>query len=266
VNAVAGTRGIKAIVVPARRTNQTKSLFSPRTLIRLDDPHIMEHLESWRICDELSIQQAACLLNGILPITGKGTNSILPLFHTNLDEVINEERASEAYFRRFREVESSVLAVITALSVALRGGRIPGTARWIKKSNWDSISEIQVEEETDEIDPEESTIMVNDLEHWLSKRGIRNDFFFSKKEQSVDYLDRSHPRYSSKLAATVNAWKAVDDVCGKSPKEQLTIWLTEHAKEFDLYTQEGAINKQGIEECAKVANWKPIGGAPKTPG
>jgi hypothetical protein len=80
------------------------------------------------------------------------------------------------------------------------------------------------------------------------------------------YLDPSHPRYSPKLAAAVRAWLAVDDPKGKHPKQALTAWLTKNASNFGLTNPDGRPNKEGIGDCAKVANWKPSGGAPTTPG
>jgi hypothetical protein len=43
-------------------------------------------------------------------------------------------------------------------------------------------------------------------------------------------------------------------------------WLREHAADFGLSDEDGKPNETGIEEAAKVANWQPGGGAPKTPG
>lgn len=72
------------------------------------------------------------------------------------------------------------------------------------------------------------------------------------------YMDPSHPRYSAKLAATVRAWQAVADEGKTSVKQALEGWLREHADEFGL-------TNEGIKQCSKVANWQPLGGAPKTP-
>jgi hypothetical protein len=82
------------------------------------------------------------------------------------------------------------------------------------------------------------------------------------------YLDSTHPRYSPKLAAAVKVWLAMEDeslVRGKPVMEAIQEWLTSGHKELGL-TWEGKINRTGIEEVAKVANWKPKGGATKTPG
>ena len=97
---------------------------------------------------------------------------------------------------------------------------------------------------------------------------IKTGFFFPEKAVAQDYLDPKHPRYAPKLAAAVFAWLATGNeaaVKGKSPKQALMKWLREHATEFGLTDDDGKPNETGIEEAAKVANWKPEGGAPKTP-
>jgi hypothetical protein len=58
----------------------------------------------------------------------------------------------------------------------------------------------------------------------------------------------------------------VTDLKGKHPKQALVKWLREHAAELQLADDEGIPNETGIDEAAKVANWQPTGGAPKTPG
>ena len=81
------------------------------------------------------------------------------------------------------------------------------------------------------------------------------------------YLNLNHPRYATKLAAAINAWIAIDNkekLKGKSAKKALSIWLREHAFEYNLTDLDGNPNETGIEECAKVANWQEKGGAPKS--
>jgi hypothetical protein len=82
----------------------------------------------------------------------------------------------------------------------------------------------------------------------------------------ADYLNPKHPRYAPKLAAAVRAWQAVTEPNGKHPKQALSKWLRDHAKEYGLVDDKGKPTETGIEEAAKVANWQPGGGAPKTPG
>lgn len=113
-----------------------------------------------------------------------------------------------------------------------------------------------------------STISRDDLVKWLSSRGITTGFFFQTGFSKVNYLNPDHPRYAPKLAAAINAWLALEDanlIKGKSPKQALLKWLRENAAEYELSDDDGKPNENGIEECAKVANWKKTGGAPKTP-
>lgn len=77
------------------------------------------------------------------------------------------------------------------------------------------------------------------------------------------YLNPSHPRYSPKLAAAVKAWLAISDPGKKSPKQALEKWLREHAAELGIANNANQPIQQAVEECAKVANWQPKGGAPK---
>ncbi|VWX60024.1 conserved hypothetical protein [Burkholderiales bacterium 8X] len=111
-----------------------------------------------------------------------------------------------------------------------------------------------------------TTVLVADIRTWLSGRSIKTGFFFPENADQPDYLDPQHPRYAPKLAATVRAWLAVEDPMGKHPKQALMKWLRVHGAEYGLLDDEGKPNEQGIEECAKVANWQPGGGAAKTPG
>ena len=72
-----------------------------------------------------------------------------------------------------------------------------------------------------------------------------------------------------KLAAAIKAWSAVSGyparLRGKSPKQAIADWLVENAGTLGLHNRDGSINRTGIEEICKVANWKPGGGATPTP-
>ena len=95
---------------------------------------------------------------------------------------------------------------------------------------------------------------------------ISRRFLFPERTETADYLDPENSRYAPKLAAAVRAWQAVTDPAGRHPKQALMKWLRENAAEFGLTDDEGKPNETGIEEAAKVANWQPGGGAPRTPG
>ena len=204
----------------------------------------MEGLDYWRLCDELSVIQAALLIAGCDPSSD-----------ANYIEGWAPEKRPPGYE-----------AAKTALSNALRRGAITG--RLISLCEHDINGNVcgAIEES---IDLSSSQIEVKSLRGWLAGRGLKTGFFFPEQHDFGDYLDTGHPRYAPKLAAAVLAWRATENesaIGGKSPKQALMKWLREHAADFGLTDEDGKPNETGIEEAAKVANWQPMGGAPKTPG
>jgi hypothetical protein len=198
-------------------------------------------IDYWRLCDELDIVQAALLLVGEDP---GGTASYVEGW-----DVENRPNGYEA--------------AKTALTNAVRRGAIDAVV----------VQQVEHDFNGNEIGPIAGTIdlrrtqvNVHSLSQWLADRGITSGFFMQGRSFGPDYLSPDHPRYAPKLAAAVRAWMEVDDPQGKSPKSALVKWLRENAREFGLSDDEGKPNELGIDECAKVANWQPSGGAPKTPG
>ncbi|MBM3394478.1 MAG: hypothetical protein FJY37_07590 [Betaproteobacteria bacterium] len=201
----------------------------------------MESLDYWRLCDELSIIQAALLLVESDP---NGENGY-----------------AEDWAMHLRP--HGYEAAKTAITNAFRRGAIKG--RLIPNYEYD-INGNQCGAIDDSINLVESRVEVESLRQWLETRGIRTGFFFPTATNAPDYLNPKNPRYAPKLAAAVRAWQSVIDAGGKHPKQALAKWLREHAAEFGMTDDEGKPNETGIEEAAKVANWQPGGGAPKTPG
>jgi hypothetical protein len=241
----------------------------------------MNELDHWKICEDLSVNQAALLIVGSDP------------------SVQSPETMQTS--ERF-PVWS---ATLTALNHAILGKRLPATIRrraWAR--GWDEeagegeklIQDAQLFPDQDEF-PDEAhgprlrgiiyraepdwdltTVRVDDLRKWLASRGVKSGFFFSDENDNAkvvdpglpNFLDSGHPNYSAKLAAAIAAWQAVTDdpklLRAKSVKAALTRWLRENAKKMCLTKKGGSVNEQAIEEIAKVANWDPKGGAPKTPG
>lgn len=205
----------------------------------------MDELDFWRLCDDLTVIQAALLLAGCPP----SQDVEYMVIHGSSAE---KPRAYEAA----RE----------AIANALRRGTIRGDI--VPMYEYDINGNVRGEIE-DSIDVRSSRVEVDSLRAFLGSRGFRTSFFFPERTVAQDYLDSKHPRYAPKLAAAVYAWQATDGesaTAGKSPKQALTKWLREHASEFGLTDEEGKPNETGIEEAAKVANWQRSGGAPKTPG
>ena len=207
-----------------------------------DFSETLSSFDFWRLCDELTVVQAAMLLAGQDPAS-----------HQEYVEGWEPENRPDGY-------EAAKAAISRALLRDLvEGELIPQYESDINGNNLGDIPGT--------IDVEKSTVDVASLKNWLIQRGVSRGFFFPLAEVTPDFLDPRHPRYSPKLAASVSAWYAVDDadLKGKSAKQALEKWLRENGARFNLSDEEGKPNEKGIDECAKVANWQYRGGAPRTP-
>lgn len=203
----------------------------------------MTSLDYWRLSDHLSVVQAALLLVG-------------------------EDPSHIAEYVEGWDVDKRPIGYEAAKNFVrngLRFGSLEGEAK--PERHYDINGNIEWED-PDSIDLNESWVSVASLRRCLGDRGMSTGFFFPKGAAAPDYLDPLHERYAPKLAAAVRAWEAVgnaSDLGGRSPKQALAKWLRENAADFSLSDDEGKPNETGIEEVAKVANWRPSGGAPKTP-
>ncbi len=203
----------------------------------------MESLDYWRLCDELTIVEAALLVSGHDP---------------SIDATYVERWEAEKRPAGYEGAKN-------AISRALQRKQIEGTI--VEEPEYDNEGNVYGSI-TGSMDIKTSRVFVDSLRLWLSARGISSGFFFPNGSNTPDYLDPSHPRYAPKLAAAVRAWLATDDetmLRGKTAKQALSIWLRKHAAQFGLTNDDGNPIDTGVEEIAKVANWKPGGGAPKTP-
>ena len=229
----------------------------------------------WRLADPLNVQQAAALIAGFDP------NAVR--FNSN-DAAWFENETGLTDSDGISWVQTAFAALVNAindrkLKAKLRYDAEPrytaGRDNLLERGHWGGEDVAEVigkwpdDEEAYVINKEpnlgKTTVAVADLRAWLESAGIRTGFFFPTATDAPDYLNPKNPRYAPKLAATVKAWQAVGTPTGKTPKQALTKWLREHAAEFGLADDEGKPNETGIEEVAKVANWQPGGGAPKTP-
>lgn len=206
----------------------------------------MDDLDYWRLCDQLSITQAANLLIGFAP--------------GEVEAMLSS--GSELLPSSNKKYVTNLLAAQTAITNALKTEKINGKVMPFEEYdvNGNAIGYV-----FGSVNPDESTIDVDSLRSWLRQKGFTTGFFFPDSVDAPDYLDPTNPRYAPKLAAAINAWLAVTDPGKKSPKQALEKWLREHAAQFGLVDDEGAPVNQAIEDCSKVANWNSTGGAPKTP-
>lgn len=199
--------------------------------------------EWWKFVDEFTIHQAALLIVGVEP---------------------NSETGTHCWSWSKHEQPDGYAILLQALSSGLSKGALAGERIPLFDHDIDGNECGEVPGSTD---VDRSTIERASLVKWLAEKGHRTGFFFPNADTGTpDYLDPAHPRYSGKLAAAVRAWEAVTDHGKTSPKQALEKWLNEHAARFGMTNDDGMPVKQAVADCAKVANWKPDGGAPKTPG
>lgn len=207
----------------------------------------MNELDYWRLSESLSLPEAAALIVGARPsgVHCNGDVNRVSAYHLKtIDSDVSTDQSSN-----FR-------ATLSALAAALESGRLFGREQPYFPGEYD-LGTIRVE--------------VEDLCAWLEVRGLTTGFFFPDRAAGQPgYLDQNHPHYAPKLAAAIRAWEAVSSqpkrLQGTSPKQAIRKWLNENAALFGLTKNDGTPNRQGVEEISKLANWKPEGGASKTPG
>jgi hypothetical protein len=203
----------------------------------------MEELDYWQLVDQLNIIQAALLVCGENPSSNQ----------SYVEDWDPENRPS------------GYEAAKAAISAALMHGAIDG--KWVRFVEQVPMRFVDGEDEYS-IDLVTSWVEVASLRSWLEKKGFSAEFFDRRVVGAPEYLDPKHPRYAPKLAAAVEAWLALEDASlieRKSVKQALVKWLEMNAAKLSLSDEKGKMNTTGIDEIAKVANWQPSGGAPKTP-
>jgi hypothetical protein len=217
----------------------------------------MDNFDYWRLCDELSVVQAACLIVGVDPYDYR---DMMTDGAPSPPKVSNSNPLPKPSYPR-KKFE----AVFIALKNAIKGDRLSAAV-----TNYD-LDGSEPYDNQDLTDWDDTTIMVEDLRKWLESKNITTGFFFPETQPGPPYLDPKNKFYAPKLAAAVRAWQAVTSESryldnGRSPKQNLEKWLTVNAKDFGLVNDNDAINKDAIKnQIAKVANWQEKGGAPKTP-
>lgn len=217
----------------------------------------MESLDYWRLCEHLSVKQAAFLIVGEDP-----------------SQWTADWVESEPW-----KLPSGYLAAVSALENAVSSGSIHATIRRLANQLWMTLPlngqrayfDDGKTEAIDEvpIDWNATRLEVASLKTWLLGRGFSHGFFFPSGVPLAEYLDQDDPAYAPKLAAAVKAWLALradpNLMRGRSPKQALQKWLNQHAAELGLTGEDGTPMSKAVEDIAIVANWNMTGGAPKTP-
>jgi len=201
----------------------------------------MESADFWRLCDHVSIFQAIMLILGYDPSDNHSSNI-----------GYNNAPKPEGY-----------APLRTALVNAVKSNQIEGII------STEHNAHVALYEQEQYIDIDDTVISVESLKNFLKEKGLTECFFFPEGEIFEEYLDKNNPFFAPKLSAAVEAWKAIttnpDLQKGKTPKQALEKWLRENAKKYGLTKDDGTPNETGIQEICKIANWKPEGGASKTP-
>lgn len=243
----------------------------------------MDHLDYWRLVDALTIEQAALLIIGQDPENVLDTRGYDPVANaiaaglssnaiTGVLRTLPEYKMSDSEGQQLYRPEGEGMGLARA---------VPSTSIIKTNTNSDGLGDMHtltVDHARDVllraftgyglvVDHARSVVYVDSLKDWLESKGYRPAVFFPDNKTGLDYMSPDHPRYSAKLAAAVKVWEAMADeklYSGKSPKGGMEAWLKKHYKELGLVWK-GKINRTGIEEVAKVANWIEGGGAPTTP-
>jgi hypothetical protein len=189
-------------------------------------------IELWHLTEEVSIDQAALLLLKLNPSD-----------HPNVAHKTNKPGGYDA--------------ISTALMNAIASDRLVAKKAFYESNDFDSIN------------PYRTIIKVDDLCAWLKQRNFTDNFFFQNLLKLKYYLDPNHEFYAPKLHALIEASEAVTAnpslLEGKTPKQAIDKWLRQNAGRFALTDDDGNPNNSAIEEMSKIGNWKPEGGASKTP-
>jgi hypothetical protein len=199
-----------------------------------------DSFDFWRLCDEVTVMQAALLTINV-----------------------NPERSEGVYCEDWKPEERPMgyEAAKTAIIAAVKRGKVEGTLVPIFDCDINGNMSFPIE---GSINVKESMVDVESLRAYFEKKGLKSGFFATKTTGRPDYLNPTNSRYAPKLAAAIGAWLAVTSPGKKSPKQALEKWLREHAAEYGLVDDDGNPVNQAVEDCSKVANWSQTGGAPKS--
>lgn len=238
----------------------------------------MDNLYPWRLCDVLSLEDAAVLLAGYNP--------------EEIDRCCNDTNFLQNYpgITPFR---SALIGAVKAGTLKARIGydahvrqwdEYPGIGWGVAKDAEDGMTTIFFNKNPNW---SQTLIGVEELKRWLTKRGWTSGFFFpgneivteqekggTKTNNSPDPKDKNSKFFSPKLAATIEAWETLQQdhklQDANAVVKAATDWLTENAERLSILwtdpkTGKAAPPKSTITSMAKIINWNDKGGVNKTP-
>jgi hypothetical protein len=212
----------------------------------------MEAIDYWKLCSRLTLFHAIMLIVGADP----GSHSSCDVENRSWDDL------------RGCSEPPGYGAIKTALLVAAREGEIDVVLNECRETdqNGNDIGAIP-----GTIDIDTSYVTAKSIRKFLKERNFQSTFFTPHEDPAVPgYLDPANPCYAAKLAAAVDAWTQVTTEgtyeTESTPKQLMEKWLRINAVHYGLNKPDGKLNEEGISQITKIANWKPEGGAAKTPG
>lgn len=203
----------------------------------MDNPN---KLIIWKAMDEFTIHDATLLMFGIAP-EGRNCELLRGKPESNWPE--------------------NMLAIVRLLTAKLENEELKGR-RICYEDTFEPVTDIF-----------SSTVEPKSLQKLLRDKGIRDNFFNDEDSTDVQasYLNPTHESYAPKLAAAIAAWtevsaKFADGSATGTPKQQIEAWLRKNASKYGLLNEEtGKHVEYAIEQISVIANWRPEGGASKTP-
>lgn len=197
--------------------------------------------QAWRVCDPLTVHDAAALLAGFEPNSVKFNDSGAAWFESETGFTDNQGAWTiQTYYKALVNAIND-----KKLKAKIRHDAEPryeaGRDNLRERGYWDKEDVMEIKDWGDTsyvitTNPNwaKSTVSRSDLVAWLENAGIRTGFFFPAATDAPEYLDPKNARYAPKLAAAVRAWQSTAEITKGTPKQALSKWLREHAAEFKL--------------------------------
>lgn len=262
----------------------------------------MKPSEYWRLCEDLSVIEAACLAVGKDPSIARAAGSDatasaeaaawlgdedeaqdepenapepdqeLQATFTALQRAVLQNRipalvsyAAEPELRVAGDLEfAAAMEAAQAHDAAFIEFRVPNTAFQLVGGDFSDLPDAAQMIVHKEPDWSKTTVSVEALRRWFASRGLHPVFFFPEG-RAEGFRDPQHPRYSRKLACAVAAWEANEEPApNKSAKQTIETWVRRNADKFDLTDETGRPSEAAVEEISRVANWSTKGGATPT--